>query len=150
MTLENHPNVFHFEGKLWVSEIPREKALAQLEQQRAWDSENAKLQRWWPAIIIGAVLGTAGILGLGILMGMAPGLYLTLLPIGFGAGAILGALVNKRFVSPEAQHPSMPPRPVTAKLTRIPSRVAQAAPEDATAHQLIEWSIKRFVPKDSA
>ena len=144
MALENHPNVFRFEGRLWVSEAPRERAVAQLKAQRDWDGRNAKLQRWWVAIGLGAIIGVAGTLALGTVAGLAPAIYLVLLPVGFGVGAVLGALVNKR-VNPESQHPSLPERPTTPLLVRIPPRVASKAPSDASAKDLIEWSTRGFV-----
>lgn len=142
--IDDHPNVFRYEGKTWVSELPREQALDQLKAQRAWDARNAKLQRWWVAIAIGAAIGTAGTLLLGTLASLAPGVYLVLLPLGFGAGAVLGALVNKR-LNPEAQHASLPPRPQTTKLTKVPPRVVRGAPSDASVRDLIEWSTRGFV-----
>ena len=145
MAIGDHPNVFRFEGRTWVSALPREVALAQLTSQRAWDASNAKLQRWWVAIAIGAAIGTAGTLALGNAAGLAPAIYLVLLPVGFGVGAVLGALVNKRFFAPEAQHESLGPRPVITELTRIPSRVVRAAPPDASTADLIEWSKRGFV-----
>ena len=142
--IDDHPNVFRYEGRTWVSELPRERALEQLKAQRAWDAQNAKLQRWWVAIAIGAAVGVVGTLALGTLGNLAPAVYLVLLPIGFGAGAVLGALVNKR-TNPEAAHASLPPRPVTTPLTRVPSRVASKATNDASANDLIEWSKRGFV-----
>ena len=144
MSLDEHPNVFRYEGKLWVSEAPRERAVAELQAQREWDGQNAKLQRWWVAIVIGAVVGVAGTLALGTFAGLAPAIYLVLLPVGFGVGAVLGALVNKR-INPEAKHPSMPARPTTPLLVRVPPRVASKAPADASAKDLIEWSRRGFV-----
>ncbi len=145
MALDNHPNVFRFEGRLWVSDAPRELAIAQLQAQRAWDAQNAKLQRWWVAITIGALAGIVGTLAFGTAASLAPAVYLLLLPLGFGVGAILGALVNKRFVSPEGQHSSLPARPATVQLTQIPPRVARAAPEDARMSDIVEWSKRGFV-----
>lgn len=145
MALTDHPNVFRYEGRLWVSELPREEALHQLVEQRKWDAANAKLQRWWVAIVIGAVLGVAATLGLGALVNLPPYVYLLLLPVGFGAGAVLGALMNKRFNAPDAQHASLPARPATTPLTRVPPRVASKAPADVAAKQLIEWSKRGFV-----
>lgn len=145
MALDQHPNVFRYEGKLWVSELPRDTAHAQLVRQRAWDAANAKLQRWWVAIAIGAAVGTVGTLTLGSSVGLAPAIYLILLPLGFGAGAVLGALVNKWFFAPETQHASLGARPSTAKLVRVPSRVARAATDDASVRDLIEWSQRGFV-----
>lgn len=145
MALDDHPNVFRFEGHHWVSLAPRDEAIAQLRAQRAWDASNAKLQRWWVAITIGAVVGVGATLALGTAAGVAPTVYLLTLPVGFGAGAILGALVNKRFNAPDRQHASLPARPTTVPLTRVPSRVARAAPVDATATEVIEWSERGFV-----
>jgi len=145
MAIGDHPNVFRFEGRAWVSTLPREQALAELTAQRAWDASNAKLQRWWVAIVIGAAAGTAGTLALGTAGGLAPAIYLVLLPVGFGVGAVLGALVNKRFFAPETQHASLGPRPVITELTRIPSRVARNAPADASAADLVEWSKRGYV-----
>lgn len=145
MALDDHPQVFRFEGHHWVSAEPREVALAGLVAQRRWDASNARLQRWWVAIVIGAIVGTAATLAVGTSADLAPALYLLLLPIGFGIGAVLGALVNKWFNAPDAQHASLPTRPVIAQLTRIPSRVARNSPPDATAEQIIEWSNRGFV-----
>jgi hypothetical protein len=145
MALDDHPNVFRHEGRTWVSELPREQALAQLIAQRQWDASNAKLQRWWVAIAIGAALGTAATLGFGTLGALAPAVYLILLPVGFGVGAVVGALINKRFNAPDARHASLPERPALTTLTRVPARVAAKAPADASATDLIEWSRRGFV-----
>ena len=145
MALDDHPNVFRFEGRTWVSPEPREIALAQLVDQRAWDAANARLQRWWVAIAIGAVVGTVATLALGTSAGLAPAVYLLVLPVGFGAGAVMGALVNKWFLAPEGQHASLPARPKTPPLTRIPSRVVRNSPPDSTSEQIIEWSNRGFV-----
>jgi hypothetical protein len=144
MSLEDNPWVFRYEGRLWVSEAPRERALAELQAQRAWDARNARLQRWWVAIAIGAVIGVVATLALGNLVALPPAIYLLLLPVGFGAGAVLGALVNKR-VNPEAAHASLPARPATPLLVRVPQRVASKAPADASARDLIEWSRRGYV-----
>lgn len=145
MALENHPNVFRFEGRLWVSQAPREEALEQLRAQRTWDANNAKLQRWWPAITIGAIAGVVATLALGMAADVDPTVYLLTLPLGFGSGAIVGALLNKRFNAPDRQHASLPERPTTVALTQIPSRVAKAAPPYATATEIAEWSNRGFV-----
>lgn len=145
MAINNHPNVFRFEGRTWVSLSPGEEALEELRAQRAWDAANAKLQRWWVAITIGAVVAVAGTLALGISAELDPTAYLLLLPLAFGGGAIAGALVNKRFNAPDRQHASLPDRPSTVPLTQVPSRVARAAPEHATATEIIEWSNRGFV-----
>ncbi|MGV8857330.1 hypothetical protein [Rhodoglobus sp.] len=145
MALDNHPNVFRFEGRTWVSEAEGEQALEQLRAQRAWDKENARLQRWWVAITIGAVVGVAATLALGTAAETDPTGYLLLLPLGFGIGAILGALINRRFNARDGHHQSLPARPTTVPLTQVPSRVAKAAPEHATAAEIIEWSGRGFV-----
>ena len=144
MSLDQNPWVFRFEGRLWVSETPRERAHSELKAQRAWDAQNAKLQRWWVAIAIGAAVGVVVTLAVGTVAGLAPAVYLVLLPVGFGAGAVLGALVNKR-VNPEAAHASLPARPTTPFLVRVPPRVASKAPSDASARDLIEWSQRGYV-----
>jgi F0F1-type ATP synthase assembly protein I len=145
VALDEHPNVFRFEGRTWVSLAPRDDALEQFRAQRAWDTANAKLQRWWVAITVGAVVGVAATLALGTAANTDPTGYLLLLPLGFGVGAILGALVNKRFNAPEGHHESLPERPTTVQLTQVPSRVARAAPAQATALEIIEWSNRGFV-----
>ena len=144
MSLDDNPWVFRYEGRLWVSEVPRERAISELKAQRAWDARNAKLQRWWVAIAIGAAVGVVVTLALGTVAGLAPAIYLLLLPVGFGVGAVLGALVNKR-VNPESAHASLPERPTTPLLVRVPPRVASKAPADASASDLIEWSRRGFV-----
>lgn len=144
MSLDDNPWAFRYEGKWWVSEAPRERALEQLIAQRAWDGQNAKLQRWWVAIAIGAAVGIVGTLALGTGAGLAPALYLVLLPVGFGVGAVLGALVNKR-INPAAAHESLPARPTTPFLVKVPPRVASKAPADASARDLIDWSQRGYV-----
>ena len=139
MALDEHPNVFRFESRTWVSSAPRDEALEQLRAQRAWDRENAKLQRWWLALSIGAAVAV------GSSANLDPTLYLLLLPLGFGGGAIIAALVNKRFNAPDAQHASLPARPTTVPLTLVPSRVAKAAPEHASAAEITERSNRGFV-----
>jgi len=145
MALDQHPNVFRFEARLWVSLAPRDEAREQLQAQRAWDKENAKLQRWWISFSIGAAVGVAGVLAVGSAANLDPTLYLLLLPLGFGGGAIAAALINKRFNAPDAQHASLPARPTTPALTLVPSQVAKAAPEQASASEIIEWSKRGFV-----
>lgn len=144
MSLDANPWVFRFEGKLWVSETPRERAVAELTAQRAWDAQNAKLQRWWVAIAIGAAVGVVATLALGTATGIPPAVYLFALPVGFGVGAVLGALVNRR-INPESQHTSLPNRPTVPFLVRVPPRVASKAPADASARDLIDWSRRGYV-----
>lgn len=143
MGITENPNCFRFEGAWWVSELPRDEMRAQLTEQRAWDSRNAKLQRWWIAIAIGGVLGIAGTIWLSMLAGFAGAVYLLVLPVGFGIGAVLGALVNKRLMGDEAQHPSMGDRPVIQPVTRIPSRIAKRVEADTSAAEVIDWSTPR-------
>ena len=144
MALDENPWVFRFEGKLWVSETPRERAISELRAQRAWDAPNARLQRWWMAIAIGAVVGVVATLALGNATGIPPAVYLFALPVGFGIGAVLGALVNKR-ITPESRHASLPERPCAPFLVRVPPRVASKAPADASARDLIDWSQRGYV-----
>ncbi|MBX3100016.1 MAG: hypothetical protein KF761_10605 [Salinibacterium sp.] len=144
MALDDNPWVFRYEGKLWVSETGRERAVSELRAQREWDALNAKLQRWWVAIAIGAVVGVVLTLALGTATAVPPVIYLFALPIGFGVGAVLGALVNKR-ITPESAHVSLPERPTTPFLVRVPPRVAAKAPADASARDLIEWSQRGYV-----
>lgn len=147
MALDDHPNVFRYEGKLWVSLEPREVAHAQLVAQRAWDAAQAKQQRWWPAIAIGAAVGTAAVLGLGIFLGMPPAIYLFVLPVGFGVGAVLGASVNKRLLGSNDLGPDAPAtaRPQIPRLVRVPPGVARKAAPDSTASDLIAWSTRGFL-----
>jgi len=140
--LDNHPNVFRFEGRLWVSELPKDEMRRQLLEQRSWDAATARQERWWIAIAIGAGLGVAATLGIGIATGVAPTAYLLALPLGFGVGAVLGALVNKRIVG-DSVPPT--PRPTIATLRRVPKSVERRAPADATAADLLAWSEQGFV-----
>jgi hypothetical protein len=140
--LEYHPNVFRFEGRLWVSELPKDEMLRQLTEQRSWDAATARQERWWIAIAVGAGLGVAATLGIGIATGVAPTAYLLALPLGFGVGAVLGAVVNRRIVGSTA--PSTP-RPAIATVRRVPNSVARHAPADASASDLLAWSERGFV-----
>ncbi|MDO7882162.1 hypothetical protein [Antiquaquibacter soli] len=147
MALEAHPNVFRFDGRLWVSELPGAEARAQLVEQRTWDAAHVKSQRWVLALVVGAAVGTAATLGLGTLAGLAPAIYLVLLPLGFGAGAVLGAVVNKRLLGDRLTAPTATPRPTTIELTRIPSAVARRTDASTPVADLIAWSKQGFVPK---
>ncbi|MCU1439549.1 MAG: hypothetical protein JWP85_546 [Rhodoglobus sp.] len=151
MALDDHPNVFRFEGRLWVSEVPREDALRQFQAQRAWDDATAKAQRWWVAIGVGATVGVGAVLGLGITTGAPPVLYLFVLPIAFAFGAVLGAMINKRMLGAGRASSTAPttPRPSIPALTRVPPRVAAKAPADASARDLIEWSKRGGVPPEA-
>jgi hypothetical protein len=145
MALEQHPYAFRYEGRWWVSETPREEARNRLDAQRDWDRRNARAQRWWVSISIGAVLGVALAFGLGVLVNLAPFVYLVSLPVGFGVGAIVAALINKRIQGDEAQHVSMPKRPSIPPLTLVPRGVARRATDDASAADLIRWSKQGYV-----
>ena len=143
--LRDNPWAFRHDGRWWVSSTPREEAHARLVEQVAWDRRNARMQRWWVAIAIGAVLGTGLTLGLSMWLGWHPFVNLVILPLGFGIGAVLGALVNKRVQGEDAAHASMPKRPTTPELTLIPRNVVRTAPDDASAADLIRWSKQRYV-----
>jgi hypothetical protein len=136
MALEDHPNVFRFEGRTWVSLAPRDEARAALAAQRAWDAATARAQRWWVAIAVGAVLGTAIVFAVGVLTGAPPFLNLIVLPIGFAFGAVLGAMVNKRF-NPGAVAAQASARPEVPELTRVPASLARRIDPEATAAEII-------------
>jgi hypothetical protein len=145
MALQQHPYAFRYEGRWWVSETPREVAARRLDAQRDWDRRNARAQRWWVAITIGAVLGVALAFGLGMLVDLAPFVYLVSLPVGFAVGAVVAALVNKRIQGDDPQHVSMPARPTIPALTLVPRGVARRATDDASTADLIRWSKQGYV-----
>ena len=145
MGLDENPNVFRHEGRLWVSELPREEMLRQVNDQRAWDAANARHERWGLAIAIGAAVGVLVFYGLGSLAGLPPVVNLFVLPLGFAVGAVLGAVVNKRVRAMSLQNSPLPARPVIAAMVRIPPEVVKKAPADSTARQLIDWSHRGFV-----
>ena len=145
MALEQHPYAFRYEGRWWVSETPREDARRRLDDQRDWDRRNARAQRWWVSISIGAALGVALAFGLGVLVNLAPFVYLVSLPVGFGVGAVIAALINKRIQGPDAEHASMPKRPSIPPLTLVPRGVARKATDDASTADLIRWSKQGYV-----
>jgi len=147
MALEDHPNVFRFEGRLWVSELPREEARAQFVAQRSWDASHVKAERWGWAIAIGAIVGSAATIGLGTLAGIAPAIYLVLLPIGFAVGAVLGAVVNKRILAAAHIQPATTPRPVLDDVTRIPAAVARKADADTPLADLVTWSKQGYISR---
>lgn len=149
MTLDNHPNVFRYEGKLWVSELPREVMRAQFIEQRAWDATHLKSERWTLSLVLGALAGVAGTLVGGTSIGLAPAIYLVLLPVGFGAGVVLGALVNRWLLRQSEQTASHSPtvRPELGDVVRVPSGVARKADEFTPTHELIEWSRRGFAPQ---
>lgn len=149
MALDDHPNVFSFEGRLWVSELPRDQARAQLQDQRAWDSANLRYERWGLAIALGAAAGVLVTLGLGTLAGQPPAVNLFILPIGFAVGAVLGAVINKRVRARALENSPLPPRPVITAIVRVPLEVAKRAPGDSTASQLIDWSHRGYVGGDN-
>jgi len=143
MALDNSPYCFRFEGKLWVSEVDPAEAIRQFQAQRAWDTAAVRRQRWWPAVTIG---GLAGIIGIIALRNLPIALYLFTLPVGFGIGAVLGAIVNKRILGIDGTVDSE--RPELVEVTRVPFSVSRKAPEDASAADIIRWSKQGFVPKE--
>jgi hypothetical protein len=145
MALDQHPYAFRYEGRWWVSETPREEARNRLDAQRDWDRRNARAQRWWVSITIGATLGVALAFGLGMLVNLPPFVYLISLPVGFGVGAVVAALINKRIQGTDAAHATMPKRPSIPELTLIPRGVVRKATDDASAAELIRWSKQRYV-----
>ena len=146
MALDNHPNVFQFGGRAWVSELPREEALAQLTAQRAWDVATVRAQRWWIAISIGSALGTALTWWLAALAGAPLFANVVFLPIGFAIGAVLGAVVNKRILGDALATVSATERPTLVKLTRVPSRVVRTADPMSTVAEIVAISEGRARP----
>jgi hypothetical protein len=140
MALDNHPNVFHFEGRAWVSELPGPEALAQLRAQRAWDAATIRAQRWWVAIAIGATVGTGATLWIIDQAGLAPVANIIFLPLGFAVGAVLGAIVNKRILGDAIATATATERPQLVHLTRIPPRVVRTADSDSTVEEIITLS----------
>jgi hypothetical protein len=143
MALDDNPWVLRFDGKLWVSEVPREELERQLLAQRAWDDANAKANHWALAIGIGAVLGTAVTLGFGYVTHLPPVVNLFVLPVGFGIGAVLGGLVNERLRPRRAADAALPARPKAAPMVKVPRRVASLTSAESTAKQIIELSTAR-------
>ncbi|MGV8969854.1 MAG: hypothetical protein ACOH1J_05335 [Microbacteriaceae bacterium] len=140
MALENHPHVFQFGGRAWVSALPREQALAQLTAQRAWDVATLRAQRWWVAIAVGSGLGTAVSWWLGNLVNAPAFANIVTLPIGFAIGAVLGAVVNKRLLGDLLTAPVAAERPTVPPLTRVPTRVVRTAEEFSTVQEIIALS----------
>lgn len=145
MALDEHPNVFRHEGRLWVSELPKAEMQRQLADQRAWDVANARHERWGLAIAIGAAAGVVVSFALSYFAGLPPVVDLFILPVGFGIGAVLGAVVNKRVRATELANSPLPQRPTIAAMVRIPPEVIKRAPSDVSAKQLVEWSRRGFV-----
>lgn len=148
MALENHPNTFRFEGRLWVSPEPREIAQAAFAAQRKWDAGQLRSQHWTLALALGAIAGTGATLALGTWGGLPPVFYLILLPLGFGVGAVVGARINRRILGSRITDVPTTPRPETPPLTRIPSAVAKYVDDGTPVTDLISWSEQGFVPKD--
>ena len=146
MALDNSPYCFRFEGKLWVSEVDPAEAIRQFQAQRAWDTAAVRRQRWWPAVTIGGLAGIIGIIALSNWGNLPIALYLFTLPVGFGIGAVLGAIVNKRILGIDGTVDSE--RPELVEVTRVPFSVSRKAPEDASAADIIRWSKQGFVPKE--
>lgn len=151
MTLDNHPNVFRYEGKLWASELPRDEMLAAFVAQRAWDAAHVKAERWTLSFVLGAIAGTIATLVLGTAIGLSPATYLVLLPLGFGGGVVLGAVVNRWLLglsrnTAEAAH-VLDGRPELHEMTKVPAAVARNTDEFTPIADLMEWSQQGFVPR---
>lgn len=142
MPLDEHPNVLRHDGRLWVSDIPRERLRAQIADQRAWDAVTARRERWGLAISLGAVAGVLVTVGIATLAGAPPVANVFILPVGFAVGAVLGAVVNKRILARAPRVPDRGPRPTVATMVRIPPEVVKRAPVDAGVEQLIRWSTR--------
>ncbi len=140
---ESHPNVVRFDRKLWVSPIPSDELAAQITAQRAWDVEKSRVNRWPLAIGLGAAVGTAVIYVVGSLLGAPPVVNLFILPLGFGAGAVLGAVVSERMRPSRPADAALGPRPTTAVMTRLPRHVTAQADPDSTAQELIDLATAR-------
>ncbi len=149
MALDGHPNAFRFEGRWWVSAEPAEVAHAAIVDQRRWDAAHVRSQRWMWALAIGAILGTAGTLGLGTLAGLSPAIYLVLLPLGFGVGAVVGALVNRRILGDRLHAATDGPRPTVPELVRVPPAVVRFTTPQTPVADLVSWSREGFVPRQS-
>ncbi len=141
--LDDHPYCLRFDGKLWVSELPREELAAQLVAQRAWDAEHDRINRWWLALGIGAAVGVAATFALGSWAGAPPAINLFTLPAGFAVGAVLGARINEYLRPQRSADAELPPRPTVAHMTKVPRRVAATASPSATARELIDLSSPR-------
>ena len=141
--LDDHPNCLRFDGKLWVSEVPRGELQAQLIAQRAWDAQNERVNRWWVALGLGAAVGVAVALALETWLGAPPVLNLFVLPVGFAIGAVVGARINEWLRPRRAADAELPPRPKVVAMTKVPRRVAATASPSATAREIIALSTPR-------
>ncbi|MDH6181119.1 hypothetical protein M2152_001301 [Microbacteriaceae bacterium SG_E_30_P1] len=148
MAIDQHPNVFSFEGRRWVSEAPAADARASLVAQREWDAKYLRSQHWALALALGAAGGSALTLGLGSWSGLPPVFYLVLLPLGFGFGAVLGAAANKRLLGSRLTEEPPTPRPEVPKIVRIPASVARRVDDTTPVSDLIVWSEKGIVPQN--
>ena len=138
--LDDHPNCVRFDGKLWVSELPREELAAQLAAQRAWDNAQERANRWWLALGLGGIVGVGLAFAIFTAAGAPPVLNLFTLPIGFAIGAVLGARVNEWLRPRRAADAALGERPRVAPMTKVPRRVAETTPLTATAKEIIELS----------
>lgn len=149
MALDGHPHAFRFEGRWWVSTEPAEIAYAAIVEQRRWDAAHVRSQRWTWALAIGAVVGTAATLGLGTLAGLSPAIYLVLLPLGFGAGAVVGAVINRRILGNRLLESTDGPRPTVPELVRVPPAVVRYTTAQTPVDDVVSWSREGFVPRQS-
>jgi hypothetical protein len=140
MALDESPWVFRYDNKWFVSELPKAEAVAQLDAQRAWDTENARVNHWALAIGIGAAVGTILTFIGSWLLGAPPVLNLFLLPIGFAAGAVIGGKTNEGLRRTRPEDASLPPRPKAAPMTKVPRRVVANADSSLSAKEIIELS----------
>lgn len=148
MALEGHPHAFPFEGRWWVSVEPAAEARDALVAQRKWDAAHLRSQRWFWALGIGAVVGTAATLAVGTLANLAPAIYLVLLPLGFGIGAVLGAVVNRRLLGDRLHDTPEGARPAVPELVRVPSAVLRHVTPATPIDELLAWSRQGFVPRE--
>lgn len=140
MALDESPWVFRYDNKWFVSELPKAEAIAQLNAQREWDTENARVNRWALAIGIGAAIGTVLTYLGGSLLGAPPVLNLFLLPVGFAVGAVIGGRINESLRRTRPADASLPPRPKAATMTKVPRRVVANADPSLSATEIIQLS----------
>lgn len=140
MALDDSPWVFRYDNKWFVSELPKEQMLAQLQAQRDWDTENARVNHWALAIGIGAAAGTVATFVLTLWLGAPPVLNLFLLPVGFAIGAVAGGRINESLRTKRPEDAQLPPRPKAATITKVPRRVVANGDALLSAKEIIRLS----------